>query len=452
MLFACASRFTTPCRQLLILLTIFSLYLSTATSANAATYYVATNGSDSNPGTLDRPWKTVKYAVSKMVAGDTTYVREGVYREKGVAFSTSGTASAPIKLLNYPGESPTLEGDQASHAGINLRRGVGWITIEGLEITRYNNGIVFDDAHDVIIRGNWIHHNTPAPNTPMTNSGSRHAQGIAGDAARILIDSNLINNNGNFHECSQNARHCNQDHGMYIHGTSFTITNNLIYGNLGYGIQIAAAYPYNPSIDASPEYAGATNWVIANNTIANQFDRAGIVVWGPVRNSSIENNIFYENAANRATNFPQGIDFYFPAGSPSGIVIRNNISYATGAGGTRFISAAATEGVHYTQSGNIVNTADPQFVNAAAGDFGLQASSPALNKGLSLAQVTTDFTGKARAGDAGYDIGAFEGAGSRADVLPGSSGGFPATTPPSGSTGGTGSTGGGSLGLGNCLK
>ena len=44
-------------------------------SAQAATYYVATTGSNGNSGTNSKPWRTVAYAVSKMVAGDTTYVK-----------------------------------------------------------------------------------------------------------------------------------------------------------------------------------------------------------------------------------------------------------------------------------------------------------------------------------------------------------------------------------------
>ncbi len=88
-------------------------------------------------------------------------------------------------------------------------------------------------------------------------------------------------------------------------------------------------------------------------------------------------------------------------------------------------------------------TTDPNFVNPAAGDFGVQAGSPAIDKGMTLAQVPDDFTGKKRPEGAAYDIGAFEGAGSKAGVLPGVGAGIPAGI-------GGGGTGGG--GLGNCYK
>lgn len=42
-----------------------------------ANYYVASTGSDRNPGTKARPWQTVKKAAITLVAGDTVLIREG---------------------------------------------------------------------------------------------------------------------------------------------------------------------------------------------------------------------------------------------------------------------------------------------------------------------------------------------------------------------------------------
>lgn len=78
-------------------------------AAHAATYYVATTGNNGNPGTEEQPWRTVAYAVGTMAAGDTTYVRGGTYTESVIRFKRSGTANAPIKLLNYPGEKPVID-------------------------------------------------------------------------------------------------------------------------------------------------------------------------------------------------------------------------------------------------------------------------------------------------------------------------------------------------------
>src|SRR6187549_386423 len=77
-------------------------------AAPAATYYVATTGNNSNPGTSSQPWRTIAYAVPKMVAGDTTYVKGGTYSEGLIQFLKSGTQSAPIKLLNASGQFPII--------------------------------------------------------------------------------------------------------------------------------------------------------------------------------------------------------------------------------------------------------------------------------------------------------------------------------------------------------
>ena len=52
---------------------------------NGNSYYISPNGNDSNPGTIDEPWKTFSYALksnqnngnSPLGPGDTLYVREG---------------------------------------------------------------------------------------------------------------------------------------------------------------------------------------------------------------------------------------------------------------------------------------------------------------------------------------------------------------------------------------
>ena len=49
-------------------------------SLSATNYFVATNGSDSNSGTSDKPFATVGKAQSKVMAGDTVYIRQGTYR------------------------------------------------------------------------------------------------------------------------------------------------------------------------------------------------------------------------------------------------------------------------------------------------------------------------------------------------------------------------------------
>ncbi|MBX3301830.1 MAG: right-handed parallel beta-helix repeat-containing protein [Nitrospira sp.] len=371
-----------------------------AIAAQAATYYVATTGNNSNAGTSSKPWRTVAYAVSKMTAGDTTYVKGGVYKETFVLFRQSGTQSAPIRLLNAPGEFPIIECiDQAAGHRVNMqsasgtRYPIGWITIEGFEIRRCNNGIKFYNLHNGTIRRNWIHHNT---------GGS----GIFGWGTKVVIDRNIINSNG-----SSSAG----GHGIYSNGSYFTITNNLIYDNEKYGIQLngSTSSRYNSTVHAGPEYADSKNWTIANNTFAYQKGQAGLVVWGSTcHNARVENNIFYENAVKKGTGSEQGITFL--STTCTGTTVRNNLAYASGSGGTKFTAGAAPG---LTQSGNVVNTINPKFANAPATfpsspNFSLTSGSPAIDRGLSLSATKTSFPGISRPKQSGYDIGAYEYSGS----------------------------------------
>ena len=72
---------------------LFSFLQKTA-QAQSTSYYVATNGSDSNPGTLSRPWRTIGKATQTLQAGDTVNIRGGTYNERLIP-SRSGTSGIP---------------------------------------------------------------------------------------------------------------------------------------------------------------------------------------------------------------------------------------------------------------------------------------------------------------------------------------------------------------------
>ncbi len=77
--------------------------------ADARIYYVATNGVDTNPGTLAQPLLTIQKAASMAVAGDTVSIRGGMYRET-VAPANSGSCEAPINYQSYGSEVATIDG------------------------------------------------------------------------------------------------------------------------------------------------------------------------------------------------------------------------------------------------------------------------------------------------------------------------------------------------------
>ena len=89
-----ARRLSTKVKRLSLLFAlVFGLGLFAASQALATEYYVATTGSDSNPGTLAAPFATLQKGADTAVAGDTVWIRGGTYK-----ITTPKTSGAGIEL------------------------------------------------------------------------------------------------------------------------------------------------------------------------------------------------------------------------------------------------------------------------------------------------------------------------------------------------------------------
>lgn len=99
------------------------------------TYYVATTGSNANPGTLAEPFATIQYALDNAVGeGDTLIIRGGTYTlTSSINFPTSGTVANPIIVEAYPAEIPDINGNNVATNILNIV-GRSYITIRGLSI------------------------------------------------------------------------------------------------------------------------------------------------------------------------------------------------------------------------------------------------------------------------------------------------------------------------------
>ncbi|MFI5916030.1 lectin [Dactylosporangium sp. NPDC051541] len=94
-----------------------------AAAATQATYYIAPDGDDANPGTLAAPFRSVQRArdvlrsINANMTGDiVVYLRGGTYPVSSTiefAQSDSGTNGYRISYAAYPGETPVLSGGVA---------------------------------------------------------------------------------------------------------------------------------------------------------------------------------------------------------------------------------------------------------------------------------------------------------------------------------------------------
>ena len=88
------------------------LFACLAPSRNESNgYFVAPYGSDDNPGTLLRPFKTVQKCAELVQPGSTCWLRSGTYRETIVP-KTSGTKTQPIAFAAYKNEPVTISGTE----------------------------------------------------------------------------------------------------------------------------------------------------------------------------------------------------------------------------------------------------------------------------------------------------------------------------------------------------
>ena len=100
----------------LCLLCLICCCLAVPNSVTAATYYVdgaAPSASDTNPGTVAAPWKTLSRAAgaAELKPGDTVLIQSGVYRE-AMNVTVSGTPGKPITFAAAPGAEVVIKGSK----------------------------------------------------------------------------------------------------------------------------------------------------------------------------------------------------------------------------------------------------------------------------------------------------------------------------------------------------
>lgn len=121
------------------------LAVSLASGRLAATdYYVDTANtaaSDSNPGTVVQPWKTITKANQVLLAGDTVFIKQGSYTTF-IAPSRSGTAVSPITYRSYSNDLVTVKD---STYGIHLD-GKSRIVVQGITFTNLDRMMILENS------------------------------------------------------------------------------------------------------------------------------------------------------------------------------------------------------------------------------------------------------------------------------------------------------------------
>jgi hypothetical protein len=349
---------------------------SAATTTTARHLYVATTGSDSNPGTQTRPLKTIARADALASAGYVIHVAPGTYRVSapslgsvGIKTSRSGTATARIKFISDVKWGAKII---VSGTGITWDSRGSYVDIEGFDISGTGRHGILAAGANLTMSNNFIH--------DLTISGGCNGSGGAaidtyGPVGNVVINRNVVRNIG-----ASMIGKCNTVQGIYIANANNVVTNNIVSGVAMAGIQ---------------QWHGATASTIVNNTVFRTKDGillgqgdAGTTTGSA--NNYVANNVVYDNTT-------YGIVELGKMGGNNRYA--NNLVYSSG----------TSMRVKGTVTGTI--SANPKFVRYAAngtGDYRVLAGSPAIDKGTSLKAPTSDYAGVARPRGAAVDIGAYE--------------------------------------------
>jgi parallel beta-helix repeat protein len=394
-------------------------------SAEAATYYVRTGGSDSHSCTQaqtdsDATAKATLQSVLGCPAfdsvGNTIIVHGGNYDNTGgqgdngavaIWSSSRGNDWASANTLKAAdGETVWLNGFLSLSDAINPAHGGGFRRNRYWIIQRINincggpyGGFVGSDVEfsrltDVEIKNcragistggdgmefiNTHVHHIGIPQSLCENDPGRQANcyGI------YYLGSNGLIQGGFWHDI---ALYC-----LHIYNASFTNFNVTIRNNTltRCGVGHYSWADYGPAIGAF-----SSGHTITNNVIYGT-DHGGMYLSG---GNSIYNNTVYGNTDG-------GI---FTNAGEGNLNIANNIVFNNSGGNIDVASGTFSSNLcNNIGSGCTISTSDPQFANAPGGDFHLTNGSPAINAGINLAGIpTTDIEGNPRVG--ATDIGAYE--------------------------------------------
>lgn len=420
-------------------------------SLGANTYFVATDGSDANPGSLLHPWRTIYKAANSVHGGDTVYIRGGIYQESNI-FYPSGTESAPIVIAGYRGETAIIDGywytfPAKSSGGALLQVYGDWYTIRDLTVTRSGDqGVTAHGSHDTIdhvySHHNWgwgilmtgdydVAQNSYAWSNSMVNENLMDAADESGgitcarypahctiranrswenwgegistfESMDTTIESNTASDNETdiyisdtkFARVSRNFVYCSSGNAI---GALQEQTGILVGDELGVPIPLGPGGTRNPSSDNS----FLNNIVMGcdNNLFATQNQAA---------NNLYAFNTFVNSDGTRPY---YTADVQFGSGTASNQRFVNNLLYQNGTIGIIQVdqpgiiafshnlwSKAPPDSFHATGLTDVIG--NPRMVMAGSpydpSWYMLTVSSPAIGAGMTLADTNLDYFGRDR--------------------------------------------------------
>jgi hypothetical protein len=388
----------------------------------AATYYVAKTGSNTNTcaqaQSESTPKLTINAGLACLAGGDTLYVRTGSYAEHLQNVIPPGTAASPTTVAAYPGETVSITPQTAGDQTIVITgpsEGFGgsgqYITIDGFildgqsigsnavktygqppHITLKNLEIKYYLSHLILGGGDYF---------TVQNINAHHWGQIddyaPGYNATYLMGNNMLIENSQWHDTLNGSGTAIwRADGAQPSYTGIIIRGNTVWNIHRHGTGIAADRHDGGAMGCAYN-GGPVTCTIYNNVVYDA--DSGISASYNSLNTSIYNNTIVNIAGGY---YSYCVDVH--SGSAQGIVVKNNICWQASSG-----TVNVEPGATVVLSNNL--SSNPTFQDANNHDYRLQPTSPAIDAGVILSAVPKDALGVDRPQGASYDIGAYEYAG-----------------------------------------
>jgi len=437
----------------------------------ATTYYVDyTDGSDSDPGTMAEPFKTLSYACTMLSAGDTLRVNGDTYPNTHITITQldEGTAGNPITIMGNGTGEAIIDGDNQIPFELNwmshlifdnltirdsnselllFRYDTDNITIKNCKLQDSGDSAVYFyelstyDIRDISIENCTINNTCSWPNGESAAGGAIYLR----DTEEFSVENNTI------YKCGRNCIFLNDgcDDGVvkdnYINTTNNNTeyTDNLaIYMYVIDNVDMDNITCYDNTVwgNGSAGFAtiGGDTSIVSNITMYNNVlnmteSGRGYVIWSYAGETPVYNDIeFYSNtvytvenpaikldcngdfftdliiANNACSTFESYYVMQFSQSNLSDMTLSHNSFYRRDGGGVY----VGWHSDSTTTRGTSAVITDQLFTSAPTGDFSLGSGSPCIDAGSATYAPAVDFDGVTRPQQTADDIGAFEKEGS----------------------------------------
>jgi hypothetical protein len=356
--------------------------VSAAFGQTNSSFYVATSGNDSNPGTQAAPWRTIQHAADTARAGSTVNVRGGIYEEL-VSINASGNATDGfITFRSDPGETAILEAEHfapTDRTGVLTIHNQSYVRVEGFEIRNFRTAehrlaplgisVMGAGSHIELLKNN-VHHienNFQGRDAPGSG-GNGFGIAVYGTDAKTPITDLIIDGNEVHHLKTGSSE------SLVVNGnvTNFRITHNVVHDNNNIGIDVIGfeRTAPDPAVDQARDGVVSGNLVYnitsrGNPAYRNDESSDGIYVDGGTR-ILIEQNVIHD------------VDFGIELASEhkdratSYVTARNNLIYHGHTAGVSIGGYAPERG--RTDHSTVVNNTlyDNDTSGTGSGEFQMQ--------------------------------------------------------------------------------